>query len=69
MRCASNGRSLTLRSASTIGTPMVRFGTKWLSMTSMWTPSADSMRPTSRPMSAKSALRMLGVMRTVMTPA
>ena len=41
--------------------PNVRLGTKWLSITSTCTQSALPIRATSAPRSAKSALRMLGV--------
>ena len=61
IRCASTGRSLARTSASTIVGPNVRFGTKWLSITSTCTQSAPGMRATSAPRFAKSALRMLGV--------
>src|SRR3954462_9652983 len=39
---------------------MVRFGTKWLSMTSTWTQSASPTAMTSSASRAKSADRMLG---------
>src|SRR5690625_5291138 len=52
---------------STTGRPTVRLGTKWLSMTSTCTRAAVEMRASSPVRSAKSALRMLGVMRTATT--
>ena len=61
IRCASSGRSVDRASASTIVGPNVRFGTKWLSITSTCTQSALPIRATSAPRSAKSAFRMLGV--------
>ena len=61
IRCASTGRSLCRASASTMAGPKVRLGTKWLSITSTWTQSAPGMRAISAPRSAKSAVRMLGV--------
>src|SRR5690606_32744106 len=47
----------------TICGPNVRFGTKWLSMTSTWAKSAVAMRARSACMFTKSAERMLGLMR------
>ena len=48
-------------SASTTGSPSVRFGTKWLSITSTCSQSAlPATRSHSRARSAKSAERMLG---------
>src|SRR3954451_7795948 len=41
--------------------PKVRFGTKWLSMTSTWIQSELGTRASSAPRAAKSAVRMLGV--------
>src|SRR6476619_2581105 len=61
IRCASSGVSVDRASASTIVGPNVRFGTKWLSITSTCTQSALPIRRTSAPRLAKSALRMLGV--------
>ena len=65
IRWMSNGVATALWSDSTTGNPIVRLGTKWLSITSMWMKSALGIRPTSVARLAKSALRMLGVMRTV----
>src|SRR5688572_13573260 len=47
---------------STTGGPMLRFGTKWPSITSTWSWSgaAGSMRAMASPRAAKSAARMLG---------
>src|SRR6476469_7816022 len=61
IRCASSGVSVDRASASTMVGPKVRFGTKWLSITSTCTQSALPIRRTSAPRFAKSALRMLGV--------
>ncbi len=55
--------SVALRMDSTTGSPMVRFGTKWLSITSTWTASASGILAISPARFAKSAFRMLGVMR------
>ena len=44
IRCASSGRSVALARLSNTGSPMVRFGTKWLSITSTCTQSALGMR-------------------------
>ena len=54
------GIGLTLSSASTTGSPRVRLGTKWASMTSTCAQSAFAMRPSSASRLAKSADRMLG---------
>ena len=62
MRCASIGIGDTARMRSTTGGPNVRFGTKWLSMTSTCAMSALLMRLSSPARSAKSAERMLGLM-------
>src|SRR6478752_2719989 len=61
IRCASRGTSVLRARASTMVGPKVRFGTKWLSITSTCTQSALPIRATSAPRSAKSAFRMLGV--------
>src|SRR6476646_3128123 len=61
IRCASSGVSVDRASASTMVGPKVRFGTKWLSITSTCTQSALPIRRTSAPRFAKSAFRMLGV--------
>src|SRR5207247_646063 len=65
MRCTSSGLSVSLRSASIIGTPNVRFGTKRPSMTSTCSQSAP---PASTPSTCsasrvRSADRTLGAMR------
>src|SRR6476646_2688482 len=60
MRCASIGIGLTASSASTTGSPRVKFGTKWLSMTSTCAQSALEMAPSSRSRLAKSADRIDG---------
>ncbi len=66
MRWQSNGCLLwALRAFTTIG-PMVRLGTKWLSMTSTWIQSAPAAvtASISAPKAAKSADRIEGAMRT-----
>ncbi len=61
MRWQSSGRAETLRSDSTTGSPSVRFGTKWLSITSTCTQSADwDTEATSSASRAKSELRIDG---------
>ena len=47
IRCTSSGSAETVASRSTTGSPIVRLGTKWLSMTSTCTQSApvDPRRP------------------------
>src|SRR3954453_940223 len=60
IRWQSRGRSLTLPSASTTGTPSVRLGTKWLSITSTCSQSARETRAASSASRAKSEDRMLG---------
>src|SRR4051794_19494395 len=66
MRCTSNGSLLCGRSAFTTTGPMVRLGTKWLSITSTWIQSAPATvtASISWPRAAKSALRIDGAMRT-----
>ena len=61
IRWQSSGIGLTRLSASTIGSPRVRLGTKWPSMTSTCAQSAVAMRPSSDSRLAKSADRMLGL--------
>ena len=66
-RCASTGSSVArAREAATAG-PTVRFGTKWLSMTSKCTSSAPpaSARRTSSARFAKSAARIEGAPATL----
>ena len=63
MRCTSSGTGLVAWIRSTICGPNVRFGTKWLSITSTWTKSAVAMRASSACMLTKSAARMLGLIR------
>src|SRR6266540_2593776 len=61
IRWQSNGRVVALRRLCTTGNPMVRFGTKWLSITSMCSQSAaPSTARASSARWAKSAARMLG---------
>ncbi|CAM5359546.1 hypothetical protein SAVIM40S_01401 [Streptomyces avidinii] len=60
MRWRSSGMSVALLRDSTIGIPRVRFGTKWLSMTSTCSQSAPSTAFASSASRAKSADRMLG---------
>src|SRR4051794_41117495 len=63
IRCTSNGIAVVLRRLCTTGRPIVRFGTKWLSITSTCTQSAaPSMACTAVARCAKSAARMLGAM-------
>src|SRR5471032_718833 len=66
MRCTSNSFFVCLRNAFTTTGPIVRLGTKWLSITSTWIQSAPaaSMASTSWPSAVKSADRMEGAMRT-----
>src|SRR6478735_587483 len=61
IRWASSGVVVDRARASTMVGPKVRFGTKWLSITSTCTQSALPIRATSAPRFAKSAFRMLGV--------
>jgi hypothetical protein len=60
IRWQSIGNGLTRSSASTTGSPSVRLGTKWLSMTSTWAQSALLTDSSSACRLAKSADRMLG---------
>src|SRR5688572_29236422 len=61
MRCTSNGSLVTARRLCTTGSPIVRLGTKWLSITSMCNQSAScSTRWASSPRWAKSAASRLG---------
>src|SRR5476649_999666 len=66
MRCTSNSFFVCLRNAFSTTGPIVRLGTKWLSITSTWIQSAPaaSMASTSWPSAEKSADRMEGAMRT-----
>src|SRR3954453_21338373 len=66
MRCTSRGSALTCASRCTIGSPNVRFGTKWLSITSQCTRSAEGIRAISAAKGLKSADRMLGSIRTAL---
>ena len=74
IRWTSSGNRVTRRTASTIGTPMLRLGTKWPSMMSRWRiralplptgesrpPDARSRKPeaTARPMAPPRATLML----------
>src|SRR6476619_1451460 len=52
--------SVLLSNASTTGSPMVRLGTKWLSITSTCNQSAPVTAAASSPSSAKSAARIDG---------
>ena len=63
IRWASSGTGLTAWMRWTTGSPMVRLGTKWLSMTSTCTASALLMRRSSASRLTKSAERMLGLMQ------
>src|SRR3954447_21898298 len=63
IRWQSIGMSVLFSNASTTGSPMVRFGTKWLSITSTCSQSAPVTAATSSPSSAKSAARIDGAMR------
>ena len=66
MRCTSSGRFVAFLSCLTTGTPIVRFGTKWPSITSTCTypAPASSMSAMSRPRCMKSADRMDGAIFT-----
>ena len=66
IRCTSSGSDVAFFNCFTIGTPMVRFGTKCPSMTSTCTypAPASSMRAMSRPRFMKSADRMDGAIFT-----
>ena len=67
MRWQSTGVVTAASSASTTGSPSVRFGTKWLSMTSTCSQSAvPATRAHSSARRAKSADRMLGEIWTLM---
>ena len=54
---------MALRRASTTGSPRVRFGTKWLSITSTCSPSALGTDSIAACRLAKSAESRLGMMR------
>ena len=69
IRWQSSGVSVARASASTTGTPSVRFGTKWLSITSTWSQSAPSTAFASSARRAKSADRMLGLICAAMPQA
>ena len=60
IRWQSIGVDDALPSASTTGSPSVRFGTKWLSMTSTWSQSALEIRSASVARWAKSQASRLG---------
>ena len=60
IRWQSSGWSAAFASDSTIGIPSVRFGTKWLSITSTCSQSALDTAAASSARWAKSAVRMLG---------
>ena len=64
IRWTSNGLALCGRSAFTTAGPIVRLGTKWPSITSIWIQSAPaaSIARTSSPSRAKSADRIEGEM-------
>src|SRR5712664_2124703 len=66
IRWISNGKRVTRRSDSTIGTPIEMFGTKCPSMTSTWMRSAPacSAAATCSPRRAKSPARIEGASRT-----
>ena len=59
--------SVTLSSDFTTGRPRVRFGTKWLSITSTWIQSDVGTAASSSASRAKSADRMLGAIIGVWT--
>src|SRR5215216_6139248 len=67
MRWASTGRSTASTSEAATTGPMVRFGTKWLSIASKWTSSAPPAcaRRTSSPRLAKSAASIEGAPTTL----
>src|SRR5690606_14809335 len=69
IRWQSSGVSVARASDSTTGTPRVRLGTKWLSMTSTWSQSAPRTASASAARLAKSADRMLGLICTGMPQA
>ena len=60
MRWVSTGIGVTPTIDSTIGTPIVKFGTKWLSMMSTCAQSALLILASSPRRSEKSQLRMEG---------
>src|SRR3977135_3574748 len=60
IRWQSIGMSVLFSKASTTGSPMVRLGTKWLSITSTCSQSAPVTASASSPSSAKSAARIDG---------
>src|SRR6185295_2589571 len=60
IRLQSIGVDDAFPSASTIGSPRVRFGTKWLSITSTCSQSACEIRAASEARLAKSDASMLG---------
>jgi hypothetical protein len=66
IRWTSNSLALCGRKAFTTAGPMVRFGTKWPSITSTWIQSAPASSTAfiSSPRRAKSAERMEGAIRT-----
>ena len=66
IRCTSTGRSVTSQMRLTMGSPRVRFGTKWWSITSTCTRSALAMALRSRSRLQKSAERMLGAICMLM---
>src|SRR3990167_2742039 len=70
MRWTSRGSRARLRRDSMTGGPMVRFGTKWPSITSTWSRSAPaaSTRAMASPSAAKSAERMLGAILITPSP-
>src|SRR5215213_3169807 len=67
MRCASTGRTTASTSEAATTGPMVRLGTKWLSIASKWTSSAppSCARRTSSARLAKSAESMEGAPTTL----
>jgi hypothetical protein len=60
IRWQSSGVSVAFARDSTTGMPRVRFGTKWLSITSTCSQSALDTAAASSASRAKSAVRMLG---------
>src|SRR6266567_1790099 len=70
IRWQSSGSAACFSKAATTGRPIVRFGTKWPSMTSICSQSATSATAAASSASlAKSAASTLGAIWTVMTPA
>ncbi len=63
MRWQSSGTGLTAWTAFITGSPKVRLGTKWASMTSKCSQSASATRAASSPSRAKSAESRLGAIR------